>query len=85
MNKITSHTSRKTLIGGMQFCGALASSAPQKLFLWRTKPGAPQKYVISVAHQKTMHHRNRVGPTPYQHQSLVPLFLWRIRASAPQN
>jgi hypothetical protein len=36
-------TSRKTLIRGMQFCGALASSAPQKLFLWRTRPGAPQK------------------------------------------
>jgi chromosome segregation ATPase len=44
-------TSRKTLIGGMQFCGALASSAPQKLFLWRTRPGAPQKYSISVAHR----------------------------------
>jgi hypothetical protein len=78
-------TSRKTLIGGMQFYGALVSSAPQKLFLWRTKSGAPQKYIISVAHQKTIRHRNRVGPTPYQPQSLVPLFLWRIRASAPQN
>jgi hypothetical protein len=27
----------------MQFCGALASSAPQNYFLWRTKKGAPQK------------------------------------------
>jgi hypothetical protein len=69
----------------MILCGALASSAPQKLFLWRTKPDAPQKYIISVAHQKTMRHRNRVGLTPCQPQSLVSLFLWRIKTSAPQN
>jgi hypothetical protein len=78
-------TSWKTLIGEMQFCGALASSAPQKLFLWRTRPGAPQKYNISVAHQETMRHRNCVGPTPCQPQSLIPLILWCTRPDAPQN
>jgi hypothetical protein len=69
----------------MYFCGALASSAPQKIILWRTWRGAPQKYNISVAHQKDMRHRILVGPTPCQPQSLVPLILWRIMSGAPQN
>jgi hypothetical protein len=82
---LASRTTRKTLIGGMQFCGALASSASQKIILWRTRQGAPQKYNISVAHQKTMRHRILVGPTPCQPQSLVQLILWRTRPDAPQN
>jgi hypothetical protein len=48
-------TSRKALIDGIQF-------------LWRIRLGAPQKYVISVAHLKLMRHRNKVGPTPGQPQ-----------------
>ena len=36
-------TTRKSLIGRLIFCGAPLIGAPQNYFLWRTKPGAPQK------------------------------------------
>jgi hypothetical protein len=40
---------------------------------------------FSVAHPFHMRHKNMVGLTHDQAQSLVSLFLWRMDRRAPQN
>jgi hypothetical protein len=51
-------TGRKSLID------APATYAPQKQFLWRTGHGAPQKYLIFVAHHNPCAIEIRWGPHP---------------------